>query len=90
MSITTNSGVKLTDEMLDSIAEAFERGEWPGTESRIVQGRPLMLGEKLQSITFKVPARKVVVLDQKAASVNMSRSDYLRYLVDNDLVLPQV
>jgi len=59
MGITTKNGVGLTDEMMEQIAEAFERGEWPGSESKIVQGRPLMLGEELQSVTFKVPVRKV-------------------------------
>ena len=85
MGIKTKSGVELTDEMMDQIAEAFERGEWPGAESKIVKGRPLMLGEELQSVTFKMPARKVAVLDHKAASLDMSRSDYLRNLLDNDL-----
>ncbi|MCL2503659.1 MAG: hypothetical protein FWE94_03495 [Coriobacteriia bacterium] len=59
MGITTKNGVELTDEMMEQIAEAFECGEWPGSESKIVQGRPLMLGEELQSVTFKVPVREV-------------------------------
>jgi hypothetical protein len=87
MSITTKNGITLTDEMMEQIAEAFEHGEWPGTESRIVQGRPLMFGEELQSVTFKAPARKVAALDQKAATLDMSRSDYLRRLLDNDLAV---
>jgi len=85
MGIRTKNGVELTDEMIEQIADAFERGEWPGTESKIVQGRPLMFGEELQSVTFKVPVRKVAVLDSKAASLDMSRSDYLRRLLDKDL-----
>ena len=85
MSITTKNGIEITDEMMEEIADAFERGEWPGTESRIVKGRPLMLGEKLQSVTFKVPARKIEAIDRKAASIDVSRSDYLRSLVDKDL-----
>jgi hypothetical protein len=85
MSITTKNGVILTDEMMEQIAEAFERGEWPGTESQIIRGRPLMFGEELQSVTFKASARKVAALDQKAATFDMSRSDYLRRLLDNDL-----
>ena len=88
MSIVTKNGVELTDELMEQIAEAFERGEWPGTESRVVQGRPLMLGEKLRSVSFKVPSRKVDALDQKAARLDMSRSDYLRHLVDSDLAVP--
>jgi len=87
MGIKTKSGIELTDEMIEQIANAFERGEWPGTKSRIVQGRPLLLGEELQSITFKAPTRKVAALDRKAASLDMSRSDYLRRLLDEDLAM---
>ena len=85
MGLITKNGIELTDEMIEQIAEAFERGEWPGGESRIVQGRPLMFGEELQSVTFKVPIRKVAALDRKAAGLDMSRSDYLRRLLDEDL-----
>ncbi|MDR1087755.1 MAG: hypothetical protein LBL23_00470 [Coriobacteriales bacterium] len=85
MGVKTENGIDLTDEMMEQIARAFERGEWPGTESRIVRGRPRLFGERLQSVTFKAPARKVAALDQKAANLDMSRSDYLRHLVDSDL-----
>jgi predicted DNA binding CopG/RHH family protein len=44
-----------------------------------------MFGEELQSVTFKVPARKVEAIDRKAARLDVSRSDYLRSLVDKDL-----
>ncbi|MCL2806929.1 MAG: CopG family transcriptional regulator [Coriobacteriia bacterium] len=87
MSIKTKNGVELTDEMIEQIAKSFERGEWPGAKSKIVQGRPLMLGEDLQSVTFRVPIKKVAALDKRAASLSMSRSDYLRSLLDNDLLL---
>jgi hypothetical protein len=85
MTITTKNGTVLTDEMMDQIADAFERGEWPGTESHILQGRPLMFGEELQSVTFKAPVRKIAAIDRKAAKLEVSRSDYLRSLVDKDL-----
>ncbi|MCL2757475.1 MAG: hypothetical protein FWD43_05300 [Coriobacteriia bacterium] len=85
MGIVTKNGVELTDEMIERIAGAFESGEWLGTESRIVQGRPLMLREELQSVTFKAPIRKIAALDRKAANLEMSRSDYLRRLLDEDL-----
>jgi len=85
MGITTKKGIELSDEMIEQIAEAFERGEWPGTESRIVKGRPLLFGVELQSVTFKAPAQKVEALDRRAASLDMSRSDYLRNLLDKDL-----
>ncbi|MCL2826708.1 MAG: hypothetical protein FWD72_04820 [Eggerthellaceae bacterium] len=85
MGIKTKNGAELTDETMEQIAEAFERGEWLGTDSETVKGRPLMLGEELQSVTFKVPACKVALLDHKAASLETSRSNCLRSLLDRDL-----
>jgi hypothetical protein len=35
LSITTENGIVLTDEMLERIKEAFEQGEWPGTDNRL-------------------------------------------------------
>jgi hypothetical protein len=85
MVLKTKNGIELTDEIMEQIAEAFERGEWPGTHSRIVKGRPMLFGEQLQSVTFKVPKQKVEEIDRKAATLNISRSDYLRSLLDKDL-----
>ncbi len=85
MVFKTKNGIVITDEMLDEIADAFERGQWPGTSSRIVKGRPLILGEPLKSVTFKDTANELAAMDKRAASLNMSRSDYLRYLIRQDL-----
>lgn len=85
MAITTKNGVVITDEQMEALADMFERGEWPEGESRVVRGRPRMFGDELQSVTFKAPQRKVSALDRKAAEAGMSRSDYLRRLVDRDL-----
>jgi hypothetical protein len=85
MSITTTNGAVLTDAEMNKIAEMFERREWPKGKTEIVRGRPLLFDEELQSVTFKVPVRKVIAMDQKAATLDMSRSDYLRSLLDNDL-----
>ena len=86
MGIITKNGVELSDEMIEQIAAAFGRGEWPGIESAIAQGRPLKFNEGLQSVTFKIPFRKLAVIDQRAAERGVSRSDYLRNLLDRDIV----
>jgi predicted DNA binding CopG/RHH family protein len=72
--------------MIEAIADAFERGEWLGNESKIVKGRPLMFDERLRPVTFKVPENKIAALDSKASSLGLTRSDYLRKLLDDDLV----
>jgi hypothetical protein len=80
------SGRVLTDEMLDRLAAACERGEYPGVPTgEITVGRPLLFGEELKPVTFKEPERMIAAIDRKAASLNMTRSDYLRHLIDKDL-----
>lgn len=86
MDIATRSGSVLTDAAVDRMAEACERGEYPGTPTReATVGRPLLFGEELRPVTFKETAQKIAAIDCRAASLDMSRSDYLRHLVDADL-----
>ena len=85
MTVITKSGYAVTDEQMEELADAFERGEWPKGESRIVRGRPLMLGEKMKSVTYKDTETEIALMDQRAATLGMSRSDYLRHLVRQDL-----
>jgi len=49
MSITTKSGVKLTDEMLDKMAEEWENDTWEGHLEKLPVGRPRLSQEDLQS-----------------------------------------
>jgi hypothetical protein len=78
---------KVTSEQLGQWADACERGEYPGTPSgNILIGRPLMFGEQLKPVTFKETPKTIAAIDKKAASRGQSRSDYLRYLVDKDLL----
>ena len=86
MGIVTKSGNILSDEMVDQMAEACERGDYPGIPTgEVTIGRPLLFGEELRPVTFKETARKIAAIDCRAASLDMSRSDYLRHLVDEDL-----
>ena len=52
-----------------------------------MRGRPLKFGEELASVTFKIPRRELSEVDARAKHEGMSRSDYLRRLVDRDLAL---
>lgn len=86
MSITTKNGTVVTEEQLDEWAEACERGEYPGKPTgEIMVGRPLMFGEEMKPVTFKETASKIAAINARAAELDMSRSDYLRFLVDRDL-----
>lgn len=50
-------------------------------------GRPLKFGETMRQVGFKEPEGKIDAIDRRADQLGMRRSDYLRYLVDEDLRL---
>lgn len=81
-----NKKFGVTEEQIEEWAEACERGEYPGEPTgEIMVGRPLMFGEEMKPVTFKVPVAKVALINERAADLDLSRSDYLRMLVDQDL-----
>ena len=81
-----NEKFGVTEEQLDEWAEACERGEYPGEPTgEIILGRPLMFGEEMKPVTFKETVTKIIAINARAAELDLSRSDYLRQLVDRDL-----
>ena len=81
-----NERFGVTEEQLDEWAEACERGEYPGKPTgEIIVGRPLMFGEEMKPVTFKETTTKIAAMNARAADLDLSRSDYLRMLVDRDL-----
>ena len=85
MAIKTRNGSVVTEEKMEELADMFERGEWPEGETRILPGRPRMFDDEMKPLTFKEPVRKIAAIDRRAKQLGMSRSNYLRHLVDKDL-----
>lgn len=69
---------------METSADAYDRDEWP-EGSVHAMGRPFLYGERMKSVTYRDTAEEVSRMDDRAASLDMSRSDYLRYLVRQDL-----
>lgn len=69
---------------MEASADSYDRDEWP-EGSVHVMGRPFLYGERMKSVTYRDTAEEVSRMDDRAASLDMSRSDYLRYLVRRDL-----
>lgn len=72
---------------LDALSKDAENGIFHGEVREVVVGRPLMFGEQMKQVGFKEPVRKVQAIEARAEQLGMKRSDYLRYLVDEDLKL---
>lgn len=78
----------VTDEQLDAWEEDAAQGIFHGEpRGEVVVGRPLMFGQEMRQVGFKEPMRKIEAIDLRAKQLEMTRSDYLRHLVDEDLKL---
>lgn len=66
--------------------QQWERGELPGEPvGEVTYGRPLKFGEPLQVVTFKDTEQHVSAMDRRASELGLKRSDYLRWLISQDL-----
>ncbi|MCL2529004.1 MAG: CopG family transcriptional regulator [Coriobacteriia bacterium] len=90
MDITTKNGQVLTEEMINELGEACERGEYPGTPGDFIiapKGRPpLYPDEELVTVAFKVPRSRIELLDKRAAEKRETRSQFMRELLDDALM----
>ena len=81
-----NDRFEVTEEQINAWAEACERGDYPGVPvGEVMVGRPRKFGEDMQPITFKETESKIILINARAADLDISRSDYLRMLIDQDL-----
>ena len=81
-------GHVLTDDDFEALAKRAEVGDYPGTPGTWIvrpQGRPSLSDEDLVTIAFKIPRSQREVLDQKAASRNETRSQFLREMLGKAL-----
>ena len=70
-------------EMDEDASRGILHGE-PGSVST-GPGRPPIFDEPMQQVSFKEATVKVRAIDMRADGLGMTRSEYLRQLVDNDL-----
>lgn len=81
-----NKLLGMTEEEMDAEAYALENDLWDGIElGEPRAGRPAMFDEAMGTVSFKEERPKITLIDSRAASLGLSRSDYLRQLVDRDL-----
>lgn len=76
----------VSQAQVEEWAAPYERGEIPGEPAGpVIYGRPLKFGEPLQTITFKDTRQHVDAMDARADELGFKRSDYLRWLISQDL-----
>lgn len=76
----------ISQAQVEEWSAAWERGELPGEPvGEVTYGRPLKFGEPLQVVTFKDTEQHVSAMDRRASELGFKRSDYLRWLISQDL-----
>ena len=77
----------VTSEQLDRWEEDASKGVLHGEpRGPVVVGRPRMFGDHPRTVGFKESSERVESIDRRAKQLGMRRSDYLRHLVDRDLL----
>lgn len=73
---------------LDAMAADFENGSWNRSEyGKPGVGRPAAFGEVMRPVTFKETPTVIAAMDERAAALGSTRSDYIRGLVAKDLAI---
>ena len=78
MSVVLKSGVVLTDEMIDKLADEWENDTWSGSLGKVVMGRPRISDDELVNVTFRLPKSQIESIDRVAEKQGESRSEFLR------------
>ena len=75
----------ISTSKLEEVDERAVAGELPGESGPVSAGRPLKFGTALKMVGYKEVPETVEAIDRRAGSLGMTRSDYLRSLVRQDL-----
>ena len=89
MSYIAANGQEITEAMIGSWCDAYERGEFPEGErtvGEVVMGRPPLSAEKTTTVTVKIPVGMKATLTKKAEERGTTMSAYVRSVLANDIL----
>lgn len=76
-------GTPVTGNMILEWCAAYDRGEYPG---RVVEekkiGRPPLHGERMSTITIRIPRDEKAALEDEARRRGVSTSEYVRGVLE--------
>ena len=77
----------VTAEELDMMAAEYESDDWSRMQfGEVIQGRPRPCDEELKTITLRVPACRVAAMQRAAEREGITRSEFVRKAIDNELL----
>ena len=81
-----NELLGMSEQEQDAAALEYENDTWDSSHlGRVSTGRPSLFGAPMKSVTFKEAEPVIVQIDARAASLRMTRSEYIRGLIQKDL-----
>lgn len=89
MSYIAANGQEITEAMIGSWCDAYERGEFPEGErtvGEVVMGRPPLSSDKTTTLTVKIPVGMKVALAHNAKEQGQTLSTYARTLLTDGLM----
>ena len=76
----------MTEAEMDALGNAFENDEWDADSfEKVFVGRPSLGEGETKTMTFKIPASMLFRVESRASDLGVTRSQYLRDLIDRDL-----
>ena len=85
MTYEAASGVKLTDDMLDSMAREYEEGTWSG-HGEVTPGRPRLFDEDMETVSFRLPKSRIAAVEALTKRTGESKSEFFREAIDRALL----
>lgn len=81
-----NRMLGLSEAEMDALAQEFETDAWDASGfKKAPVGRPPLGDSETKTLTFKIPVSTLHEVENRASGLGVSRSEYLRDLINKDL-----
>lgn len=81
-----NKMLGMTEAEMDARAQEYETDAWDAALfKKVPVGRPSLADCETKTLTFKIPVSTLNEVESKANRLGVSRSEYLRALINKDL-----
>lgn len=77
----------VTADQLDAWADEYESADWSRMRfGEVINGRPRVSDEPLDSITVKIPHSRVMAMKRMQQETGVTRSEFVRRAIDHELM----
>lgn len=77
----------VTDDQLDAWADEYESKDWSHMHfGKVINGRPRISDEPLDSITVRIPHSRVMAMNRIQKEKGITKSEFVRDAIDDKLL----